>query len=77
MQHHVPHPGERRDRYTGDKLIDTISANIAPMHQDALPCVFLSTAAGARGWLLRTSASQAQDLSKQDVAGSWLDPGTW
>lgn len=51
MRRHAPppFPEEGRDRYAGDKLTDTISANIAPAPQDASPCVFLSAAAGARG----------------------------
>lgn len=49
MQCRAPRPGKRRDRYAGDKVTDTISANMAPVPQEALPCIFLSAAAGARG----------------------------
>lgn len=74
LQSRAPCSEEGRDRYTEDRLTDTISANIAPVPQDALPCVFLSAVAG-RGRLLPTSASGARDLGKQDAAGSRLDPG--
>lgn len=74
LQRRAPCSEGSRDRYIEDKLTDTISANIAPTPQDALPCVFLSAVAGPRGWLLLTSASGARDLGKQDAAGSRLDP---
>lgn len=75
LQRRAPCSEEGRDRYIEDKLTDTISANIAPAPQDALCPVYFYLLRPARGRLLRTSASGARDLGKQDAAGSRLDPG--
>lgn len=76
LQRRAPCSEEGRDRYIEDKLTDTISANIAPTPQDALPCVFLSAVAGGGGCSAPPQAERGTSANRtRRVHGSTPGPG--